>query len=189
MRDSVWAFVTSTALCHDAVSSAGQILRALCFTHPHPRHETASRKCVHIRSPVGKSVILAAASHPSFQGSPVYYASMAGVLDKGFKRHWQDVTGVEWVELTASPRSTSDMDDDAADGTGHTLVLIDEGQLLWDSDKSQSGSFWTTLKNVLQGGGHICIVMAAAYGSEVQGLVDGTPTPTDLQGLKSVNPW
>ena len=144
---------------------------------------------MHIRSPVGKSIILAAASHPSFQGSPVYYASMAGVLDKGFKRHWQDVTGVEWVELTASPRSTSDMDDDAADGTGHTLVLIDEGQLLWDSDKSQSGSFWTTLKNVLQGGGHICIVMAAAYGSEVQGLVDGTPTPTDLQGLKSVNPW
>ena len=114
---------------------------------------------------------------------------MAGVLGKGFNGDWQDVTWGEWVELTASPRSTSDMDDDAADGTGHTLVLIDEGQLLWDSDKSQSGSFWMTLKNVLQGGGHICIVMAAAYGSEVQGLVDGTPTPTDFKGLMCVNPW
>ncbi len=132
---------------------------------------------------------LAAVSHPSFQGTRAYYASMAKVHEKGFERLWQDETGVDWLELTASPRNTSDMDDDAADGPGLTLVLIDEGQLLWNSDMSQGKGFWTTLKIVLQGEGHICIVMAAAYGSEVQGLVDGTPTPTDFEDLKSVNPW
>ena len=114
---------------------------------------------------------------------------MDKVYEKGFDCLWQDATGVEWLELTASPRSTSDMDVDSADGTGLDLVLIDESQLLWDSDRSLSSGFWTTLKTVLRGGGHICIVMAAAYGSEVQGLVDGTPTPADLKGLQSVNPW
>ena len=128
-------------------------------------------------------------SHSSFQGSPVYYASMAGVRKKGFDSLWESETGVEWSQLTTSPRSTSDMDDDAAGVTDHTLVLIDEGQLLWDSTLSQSSGFWEALKNVLQGRRNICIVMAAAYGSEVQGLVDGTPTPTDFKGLMCVNPW
>ena len=68
-------------------------------------------------------------------------------------------------------------------------MLIDEGKLLWNSAMSQSSSFWNAVKNVLQGGGHICIVMAATYASEVQGLPDGSLPSPDLKVLESVNLW
>ena len=131
----------------------------------------------------------AAVSHPSFQGSPVHFASMSGVSHRSFERQWKRETGVVWGQLTAPPRGVSDVDDDTADGVGQTLVLMDEGKLLWDSGMSQSSGFWDAAKNVLQGRVNICIVVAAPYASEVQGLTDDSPPPPHIEGLESVSLW
>ena len=69
------------------------------------------------------------------------------------------------------------------------MVHIDEGKLLWDSAMSQSSGFWDAVKNILQGRSHICIVMAATYVSEVQGLPDDNPPPPYTEGLESVTLW
>ena len=114
---------------------------------------------------------------------------MTGVRDRGFERQWKSETGIDWGELTESRRGTFAVEDDTADGAGLTLVLIDEGKLLYDSGMSDSSSFWAAVKIVLQGGGNTCIVMAATYAGEVRGLPDASPSPPYIEGLESVSLW
>jgi hypothetical protein len=68
-------------------------------------------------------------------------------------------------------------------GDQPAVVLIDEGQLLYNQDKTQSANFWLKVKSLRVGGDRVRVVLAAAYGTKrssaaEHGTATGPPSPT-----------
>mmetsp|Transcript_21841 Transcript_21841/g.55583 ORF Transcript_21841/g.55583 Transcript_21841/m.55583 type:complete len:626 (-) Transcript_21841:675-2552(-) len=110
----------------------------------------------------------------------VYYFNAVEARQQRFTDGFQAVTGTPWVSVSSPPNSSSGVESQTGTLAGYDLILVDEAQLLYDVQTTQSEPLWDLLKSLEAGSKRVHVVLAAIWGthpSHADGAGAAYPTP------------